>query len=108
MNYFKKLIANNTGVSSKNFFLVIVTFIGCLLLLVPVFALGIEAFYMHTIATDLSAMAAYIGAVASLFATAGITKAWSEKYECRNNHHVFFKEEEDEQMAEEGATPEEE
>ena len=36
---------------------------------------------MHTIATDLSGMAAYIGAVASLFATAGLTKAWSEKYE---------------------------
>ena len=84
MNYIKKLIANNTGVSSKNFFLVVITFIGCLLLLVPVFALAIEASFTHTISTDLSAMAAYIGSVASLFATAGITKAWSEKYECMN------------------------
>ena len=102
MNYFSKLISNNTGVSSKNFFLVVITFIGCLLLLVPVFALTIEAIFMHTIATDLSAMAAYIGSVASLFATAGITKAWSEKYEKRHNTHFIEKQDEEE------ATPEEE
>ena len=102
MNYLKKLISNNTGVSSKNFFLVTVTIIGCLLLLVPVFALTIEAFFMHTIATDLSAMAAYIGSVASLFATAGITKAWSEKFE--KGRPTFFKEEETEEM-EEDITP---
>ena len=35
----------------------------------------------HTIATDLNGMAAYIAAVAGIFASAGITKAWSEKYE---------------------------
>ena len=109
MNYLKKLISNNTGVSSKNFFLVTVTIIGCLLLLVPVFALTIEAFFMHTIATDLSAMAAYIGSVASLFATAGITKAWSEKFE-KGGKPTFFKNEEQEfePIAEEEATPEEE
>lgn len=106
MMYLKKLIANNTGVSSKNFFLVVVTIIGCLLLLVPVFALTIEAFFTHTIATDLSAMAAYIGSVASLFATAGITKAWSEKFE-KGGKPKFFKQEDD-TTTEEEATPEEE
>lgn len=85
--WFSKLIRNNTGVSAKNFFLVIVTFIGCLLLLVPVFSLTIEAFFSHTIATDLTGFAAYIGAVGSLFATAGLTKAWSERYE-QNNKRV--------------------
>lgn len=108
MNYFNKLVSNNTGVSSKNFFLVVITIIGCLLLLVPVFALTIEAFFMHTIATDLSAMAAYIGSVASLFATAGITKAWSEKFERRRDSRFFEKPQELEQMTEEEATPEEE
>lgn len=78
---FSKLVKNNSGVSSKNFFLVTVTLIGCLMLLVPVFALTYEVIAMHTIATDLTGMAAYIGAVASLFGTAGLTKAWSEKYE---------------------------
>mgnify|MGYP000460817505 CR=1 FL=1 len=101
MNYFSKLVSNNTGVSSKSFFLVVITIIGCLLLLVPVFALSIEAFYTHTIATDLSSMAAYIGSVASLFATAGITKAWSEKYEKRHNTHFIENQDEEETISEE-------
>lgn len=79
--WLSKLIRNNTGVSSKNFFLVVVTIIGCILLLVPAVVLIIEAICNHTIATDLTGVAAYIGAVASLFATAGLTKAWSEKFE---------------------------
>lgn len=83
MNYFGKLVGNNTGVSSKNFFLVIVTLIGCLLLFVPAFALVYEVIKNGTIATSLDGFAAYIASVASLFATAGITKAWSEKFENR-------------------------
>ena len=81
ISYFAKLIGNNTGVSSKNFFLIVVTLIGCLLLLVPAFTLTFEVICMHTITTSLEGFASYIAAVASLFATAGITKAWSEKYE---------------------------
>ena len=85
-SYLKKLIQNNTGVSSKNFFLVALTLIGLLLLLVPVISLMIEVICNHTISTDLNGMAAYIAAVASIFATAGITKAWSEKWENKNNN----------------------
>ena len=81
MNYFSKLVSNNTGISSKNFFLISITIIGLCLLIVPIFALCIEAWYNHTITTNLSDMAAYIGAVACIFASGGITKAWSEKYE---------------------------
>lgn len=81
MNWFLSLIKSNTGTSSKSFFLVVVTLIGCLLLLVPAIILLVEVFTNHTISTDLNGLAAYIGAVASLFATAGLTKAWSEKYE---------------------------
>lgn len=84
MNYINRLISNNTGVSSKNFFLVAVTLIGLLLLLVPVVILIIEVITNHTIHTDLNGLAAYIGAVAGVFASAGITKAWSEKYEHRD------------------------
>lgn len=80
-SYFGKLIDNNTGVSSKNFFLIVVTLIGCLLLLVPAFTLTFEVIFTHTITTSLDGFASYIAAVAGLFATAGITKAWSEKYE---------------------------
>lgn len=81
MCYIGKLIKNNTGVSSKNFFLVVVTIIGCVLLIIPAIILIIEVFYNHTIATNLDGMAAYIAAVAAIFTSAGITKAWSERYE---------------------------
>lgn len=78
-----KLLRNNSGYSSKSFFLVAITMIGLLLLLVPVFVLVIEAWYNHTIQTNLSDMAAYIASVAAIFASGGITKAWSERYERR-------------------------
>lgn len=84
MNYISKLISNNTGVSSKNFFLVAATIIGLILLLIPAVLLIIEVCYNHTIQTDLNGLAAYIASVAGIFASAGITKAWSEKYEKKN------------------------
>ena len=81
MKYLLKLIQNNTGISSKNFFLISVTIVGMLLLIVPIIVLLVEVFSEHTIHTDLNGMAAYIASVAGIFASAGITKAWSEKYE---------------------------
>lgn len=81
MRFITSLIRNGTGVSSKSFFLVAVTLTGLLLLSIPAVILLVEILYSHTIKTDLNGLAAYIGAVAGLFATAGITKAWSEKYE---------------------------
>ena len=81
MKWLLKLIQNNTGISSKNFFLVAVTLIGLLLLLVPVVVLLVEVFATKTIHTDLNGLAAYIASVAAIFTSAGITKAWSEKYE---------------------------
>lgn len=81
VNYVSLLIRNNTGVSSKNFFLVAVTVIGSLLLLVPAVVLLVEVYFNHTITTDLNGLAAYIAAVAGVFASAGITKAWSERSE---------------------------
>lgn len=62
------------------------------MLLVPVFALTIEAIYMHTITTDLTGMAAYIGAVSAVLASGGFTKVVSERYERfmpigHRNHH---------------------
>ena len=80
-NFFSKLVQQNSGYSSKSFFLVVVTFIGTLLLAVPIFSLTIEAWYNPTITTDLTAMAAYITAVAAVFTSVGLTKVWSEKYE---------------------------
>lgn len=107
MNYLKKLIANNTGVSSKNFFLVVITMIGCVLLLVPAFALTFEVVMNATISTSLEGFASYIAAVGTLFATAGITKAWSERYEHKSPTHKFKEmiEEETEEVAPEEEQP---
>jgi hypothetical protein len=82
-NFFSKLIRNNTGVSSKNFFLVMVTFVGVALLAMPIYILITETYYNHTIATNLSDMAAYIAAVAAVFTSVGLTKVWGEKNEHR-------------------------
>lgn len=81
------LVKNNTGVSSKNFFLVSITIIGLILLFIPAIILLVEIFTRHTIQTDLNGLAAYITAVAAIFASAGITKAWSERYENRRYDH---------------------
>jgi hypothetical protein len=85
--FFYKLIQNNTGISSKNFFLVVITIIGCILLLMPAIIIPIELFTTG-LTTDLTGIASYIGAVAGIFAAAGVTKAWSEKYE--DNHNEFI------------------
>lgn len=82
-NFFVKLIKNNTGYSAKNFLLVVVTIVCTILLAVPVYCLIVEAYYNHTINTDLTSMAAYITAVAAVFTSVGLTKVWSEKYEHR-------------------------
>ncbi|UVY47634.1 MAG: hypothetical protein [Bacteriophage sp.] len=84
--YLAKLIQTNSGVSSKAFFLVSVTIIGCLLLLVVGFVLLYEVLTTNTIHTDLMGLAAVIGAIGSLFATAGITKAFGERNETNNNN----------------------
>lgn len=87
MNFFTKLIKSNSGYSSKSFFLIVVTLIGCALLAVPIYCMMVEIYYNHTIQTDLNGMAAYIAAVAAVFGSVGITKAWSEKYESQNKNH---------------------
>ena len=98
-----KLIRNNTGISSKNFFLVTVTIIGCILLIIPGVVLLVEVINNKTITTDLSGLAAYVGSVASLFATAGLTKAWSEKFEQKKGNNLINTE-----IVEEEETPEDE
>lgn len=83
-HYLKELIRCGSGVSSKSFFLVSVTIIGCFLILVTGFVLIYEVVTTGTINTDINGLAAYIGAISALFATAGVTKVWAEKYECQS------------------------
>lgn len=76
-SYMNKLIKSDNKVSAGNFFLVATTIVGLLLLLVPLFVLSIEAWFNHTITTDLSGMAAYIVAVCSIFTVGGLTHGWT-------------------------------
>lgn len=77
-SFFMKLIQNNTGVSSKNFFLVCTTIIGMLLLTVLIGGMIVDIIFNHTITVSMSEAAGFIGAVAALFGAAGLTKAGSE------------------------------
>lgn len=90
MNYLNKLMAklsfsnlinNNTGVSSKNFFLIIVTIIGTILLCVVIAAIITDLINNGTVTMSWSDMGLFVGSVSSMFCAVGITKAWSEKYE---------------------------
>ena len=76
-NYMNKLIKDDNNVSVGNFFLVTTTIVGILLLLIPLFTLTIEAWFNHTISTDLNGMAAYIIAVCSIFTVGGLTHGWT-------------------------------
>ena len=79
--YITELIRVNSGHSSKAFFLVAVTMIGCLLLFCVAFVLIWEVIKNGTIQTDLMGLSAFVGSVASLFVTAGVTKVYGEKKE---------------------------
>ncbi len=78
---FSNLINNNTGVSSKNFFLIIVTIIGTVLLCVVIAAIITDLVNNGTVTMSWSDMGLFVGSVSSMFCAVGITKAWSEKYE---------------------------
>lgn len=77
-SFFMKLIKSNTGVSSKNFFLICTTIIGTLLLLVLIGGMVVDIVFQHTITISMGEAAGFIGAVAGLFGAAGLTKAGSE------------------------------
>ena len=78
---FTNLINNNTGVSSKNFFLIAVTFIGAILLSMVIISIIIDLIHNGTVTMSWADMGMFVGSVSTMFCAAGITKAWSEKYE---------------------------
>lgn len=84
--YLKELIKNGTGHSSKSFFLVSVTIIGCFLLFIVGFVLVYEVIASKTIKTDLMGLSAFVGSITALFTSAGLTKCLSEKNEKPKNN----------------------
>jgi uncharacterized membrane protein YhaH (DUF805 family) len=98
-SFFAKLVQNNSGVSSKNFFLVCTTIIGMVLLSVLIAGFIVDMIFQHTITINMNEAATFIASVASLFAAAGLTKAgseWSEnKYIYNTQHSQRCEDEED-------------
>lgn len=78
---FTNLINNNTGVSSKNFFLIAVTLIGAVLLAMVIISIIVDLIHNGKVTMSWADMGMFVGSVSTMFCTAGITKAWSEKYE---------------------------
>ena len=78
---FTNLINNNTGVSSKNFFLIAITLIGAVLLAMVIISIIIDLIHNGTVTMSWADMGMFVGSVSTMFCAAGITKAWSEKYE---------------------------
>lgn len=77
-NYFSKLVKENNNVSALNFFLIATLAVGVILLFVPIIGMLVDIWFNHTMTINLSDMALYVGAVAGIFASGGLTSAWTE------------------------------
>ena len=77
-NYFQKLVKENNNVSALNFFLMATLAVGVILLFIPIVGMLVDIWFNHTMTINLSDMALYIGAVAGIFASGGLTSAWTE------------------------------
>lgn len=76
--FLTKLVKEDNNVSVLNFFLMCTLAVGVILLFVPVIGILVDIWFNHTITINLSDMAVYIGAVAAIFASGGLTTAWTE------------------------------
>ena len=77
-NYFQKLVKEDNNVSALNFFLIATLAVGVILLFVPIIGMLVDIWFNHTMTINLSDLAMYIGAVAGIFASGGLTSAWTE------------------------------
>jgi hypothetical protein len=106
--FFAKMVdKKDTSVALSSIIVIALMLVGILLLILPMFILIIEAWFNHTITTDLNGMAAYIGAVTAIFVTAGSIKVgihWSDgkteraKMELESNYECDAKPPFDEQI----------
>lgn len=93
LRYIKSLIKSNTGDSSKSFFLVMVTIIGFILLGIVGFVMIYDVLYSGAVISDLYGLATIIGAITTLFTSAGLCKVIGERNEikrecnCQINKH---------------------
>lgn len=77
-NFFTRLLKEDNNLSVLNFFLICTLAVGVILLIVPIIGMMVDIIFNHTMTINLSDMALYIGAVAGIFASGGLTSAWTE------------------------------
>lgn len=77
-NFFTRLVKEDNNLSVLNFFLICTLAVGVILLIVPIVGMMVDIIFNHTMTINLSDMALYIGAVAGIFASGGLTSAWTE------------------------------
>ena len=91
--FWGSLVRTNTGVSSLNFYLIMTTLVGICLLMLVIFAITWEVIHNDTVQSDINGWAAFVGAVATLFASAGIAKGWSNwsenKFRQNENENIL-------------------
>ena len=75
--FWGSLVRQGTGVSSLNFYLIATTIVGIALLATVIFAIIWEVIHNNVVSSDISGWAAFVGAVGTLFASAGVAKGWS-------------------------------
>lgn len=94
-NFVLKLIDDDNNFSAANFFLVAMTFVGIVMLLVPIAGMIVDMWFNHTITINLSDMGTYILAVSGIFGVAGISNAWVEYSYNRYGNNIFNDKKED-------------
>lgn len=87
-----KLLKEDTNVSMMNFFLLSTLGIGVVLLIVPIIGMLVDIWYNHTMTINLSDMAVYLGAVAGIFASGGLSTAWTEWSYAKYNTPIITEE----------------
>lgn len=89
-----KLVRNNTGISSKNFFLVVTVMVSVFMLLTLSFVLIIDVAKDGEVTMDMTGMAEVIAAIVGLLTSAGVCKVMGERNECGREPYVVVDEEE--------------
>ena len=76
--FWTKLVKEDTNVSVMNFFLMCTLAVGIILLIVPIVGMIVDIIYNHTMTINMSDLGSYIMAVAGIFASGGLSSAWTE------------------------------
>lgn len=77
MNFWNKLINDDTSSNVMSFFLLSAIFITLILLSMPIIALGLDIYDHRMITMDLSGLSSYILSISGIFGSAGISAGWS-------------------------------